>query len=155
MPGVKVTYAANTAVAAHLVHESGRHDIAAISSRSCAGLYNLESLARNIQNSDNNYTRFLCVSKNIEIYPGADKTSLMLVTSNSPGALYTVLSHFFALGINLTELISRPIEGSDFEFRFFMDFDTSVYSESFASLMQSLSDSCEEFKYLGSYREMI
>ena len=155
IPGVKVTYAANTAVAARIVHESGRDDIAAISSRSCAGLYNLVNISRDIHNSDSNFTRFLCISKDIEIFPGADKTSIMLVTSNSPGALYKVLSRFFALGINLTHLISRPIEGSDFEFRFFMDFDTSVYSESFASLMQSISDSCEEFKYLGSYREMV
>lgn len=155
LPGVKVTYAANTAVAARFVRDSGRKDIAAISSRSCANLYNLDILARNIQNSDSNYTRFLCISKNIEIFPGADKTSIMLVTTNTPGALYKVLSKFFALGINLTQLISRPIEGSDFEFRFFMDFDTSVYSESFASLMQSLDDSCDEFRYLGSYREII
>ncbi len=151
--GVKITYAANTAVAARMVRDSGRKDIAAISSRHCAALYGLECLSRDIQNTDNNYTRFLCISKGIEIYPGADKTTVMIVTGNTPGALYQVLSRFNALGINLTSLLSRPIEGRDFEFRFFFDFDTSVYSDEFAHLMQTLDDVCEEFRYLGSYRE--
>ncbi len=152
---VKVTYAANTAVAAKYVHDSGRTDIAAISSYCCANLYSLNTLARDIQDTDNNYTRFLCISKDLEIYPGADRTSMMLVTSNTPGALYKVLSRFYALGINLSNLIARPIEGRDFEFRFFCDFDTSIYSESFASLMQTIADTCDEFRYLGSYREMV
>lgn len=153
MPGVKVTYAANTAVAARMVKESGRRDLAAISSHKCAQLYGLKEAARDIQNTDNNYTRFLCISKDIEIYPGADKTSVMLVTENEPGSLYKVLSRFFALGISLTSLLSKPIEGRDFEFRFFLDFDTSVYSPEFAALIQTLDDCCEEFRYMGSYRE--
>ena len=152
---VKITYAANTAVSAKMVMESGRGDIAAISSHACANLYSLDTLARDIHDTDNNYTRFLCISKNVEIYPGADRTSMMLVTSNTPGALYKVLSRFYALGINITNLVARPIEGRDFEFRFFCDFDTSVYSDSFAALMQTIADTCEEFRYLGSYREMV
>lgn len=155
LSGVKITYAANTAVAARMVRESGRRDLAAISSHSCAALYGLDTVARDIHDTDNNCTRFLCISKGIEIYPGADRTSVMLVTGNTPGALYKVLSRFYALGINLTNLVARPIEGRDFEFRFFCDFDTSIYSESFASLMQTIADTCEEFRYLGSYREMV
>lgn len=155
LTGVKITYTANTAVAAKMVRESGRGDIAAISSHACAALYGLNTLARDIHDTDNNYTRFLCISKNIEIYPGSDRTSMMLVTSNTPGALYKVLSRFYALGVNLTNLVARPIEGRDFEFRFFCDFDTSIYSETFASLMQTIADTCEEFRYLGSYREIV
>ncbi|MBQ4353552.1 MAG: chorismate mutase [Clostridia bacterium] len=155
LSGVKITYAANTAVASKMVRESGRKDLAAISSHACANLYSLNTLARDIHDTDNNYTRFLCISKNIEIFPGADRTSMMLVTNNTPGALYKVLSRFYALGVNLTNLVARPIEGRDFEFRFFCDFDTSVYSESFAALMQTIADTCEEFRYLGSYREMV
>lgn len=155
LEGVKVTYAANTAVAAKYVRDSGRTDIAAISSHCCSSLYGLDVLARDIHDTDNNYTRFLCISKNIEIYPGSDRTSMMLVTSNTPGALYKVLSRLYALGINLTNLVARPIQGRDFEFRFFCDLDTSIYSDSFASLMQTISDTCEEFRYLGSYREMV
>jgi len=152
---VKVTYAANTALAAKYVHDSGRGDIAAISSKHCANLYGLDAIKRDVQNTDNNYTRFVCISKNIEIYPGSDKTTVMLITNNTPGSLYRVLSRFNALGINLTSIISRPIEGRDFEFRFFFDFDTSIYAEEFANLMQTLDGCCEVFHYLGSYREII
>lgn len=155
LSGVKITYAANTAVAAKMVRDSGRTDIAAISSHACASLYSLDTLARDIHDTDNNYTRFICISKNIEIYPGSDRTTMMLVTSNTPGALYKVLSRFYAFGINLTNLVARPIEGRDFEFRFFCDFDTSIYSGAFADLMQTIADTCEEFRYLGSYREII
>lgn len=152
---VKITYAANTAVAAKYVHNSGRNDICAISSKHCANLYGLSAIERDVQNTDNNYTRFVCISKNIEIYPGSDKTTVMLITNNTPGSLYRVLSRFNALGINLTSIVSRPIEGRDFEFRFFFDFDTSIYAEEFANLMQTLDGCCEVFHYLGSYREII
>ena len=75
----------------------------------------------------------------------------MLTTANKPGALFKVLSRFSAHGINLTSIKSRPIEGRDFEFRFFLDFETQVYSDRFAELMSTIGDYCEEFCYLGSY----
>lgn len=151
--GVKITYFANTAAAARYVSESGRTDIAAIASRDCGPIYSLKPLAKDIHDNSNNYTRFICLSKEPRIYPGADKTTIMLTTPNEPGALFKVLSRFSALGINLTSLLSRPIEGRDFEFRFFLDFETQVYSERFAELMTTIGDMCEEFHYLGSYNK--
>ena len=79
----------------------------------------------------------------------------MAVTANTPGALFNLLSHFFAHGINLTKLESRPIPDRDFEFMFYFDLETSIYSEEFVQLMCELNDLCEEFKYLGSYREIM
>jgi chorismate mutase / prephenate dehydratase len=148
---VKVSYFPNTAAAARYVKESGRHDIAAIASRDCADIYGLVPLAKDIQDNDNNYTRFICLTKDVRIYPGADKTTVMLTLPDKPGALFKVLSRFSALGINLTSIISRPIEGRDFEFRFFLDFETQVYSDRFAQLISTIGDCCEEFSYLGSY----
>ena len=155
LPGVKIIAVENTAVAAQMVAESGRTDIAAISSRSCAELYGLQNLAPSIQDKDNNRTRFICISKNLEIYPGADKTSIMMVLPHRPGSLYRVLARLFALGINVTKLESRPIPNRDFEFMFYFDLDTSIYSEEFVQLMCELDDLCEEFKYLGSYSEVV
>ncbi len=151
--GVKITYFANTAAAAKYVSESCRLDIAAIASRDCAAIYNLVPLAKDIHDNQNNYTRFICLTKEPRIYPGADKSTVMLTLKNEPGALYKVLSRFSALGVNMTSLISRPIEGRDFEFRFFIDFETQVYSERFAKLMTTIGDLCEEFVYLGSYNK--
>ena len=71
--GVKITVCENTAVAAKMVAQSGRTDCAAIGSKDCAELYGLSVLKSGIQHTDNNYTRFICISKNLEIYAGATK----------------------------------------------------------------------------------
>ena len=153
--GVKIIPVENTAVAAKMVSESNRTDVAAISSRSCEELYGLSCLADNIQDKGNNRTRFICISKNLEIYPGSDKTSIMMVLPHKPGALYKVLARMYVLGINVIKLESRPIPDRDFEFMFYFDLETSIYFEEFVQLMCELDDLCEEFKYLGSYSEVV
>ncbi len=153
--GVKVIPVENTAVAAKMVAESGRLDVAALSSRNCAELYGLENLAACVQDKGNNQTRFICISKNMEIYPGSDKTSIMMVLSHKPGSLYKVLARLYTLGINVTKLESRPIPDRDFEFMFYFDLETSIYSEEFVQLMCELDELCEEFKYLGSFSEVV
>ncbi len=155
MPNVKVIPCENTAVAAKKVAESQDKGIAALSSRSCSKLYGLEILKADVQDSGNNHTRFICISKNLEIYPGADRTSLMMVLPHEPGSLYRLLSRFNALGINLTKLESRPMPERSFEFMFYFDLDTSVYSPRFIQLMGELPDISEEHEYLGSYSEVI
>ena len=155
LKGVNVVPVANTAVAAEMVAASGRKDVAALSSRSCMELYNLKNLAASVQDKGNNRTRFICISKNMEIYPGSDKTSIMMVLSHKPGALYKVLARIYSLGINVTKLESRPIPDREFEFMFYFDLETSIYSDQFAALMCELESLCEEFKYLGSYTEVV
>lgn len=153
--GVKIVPVENTAVAASMVASSGRTDIAAISSHACEALYGLKCLADSIQDKGNNRTRFICISKNLEIYPGSDKTSIMMVLPHKPGALYKVLARLYILGINVIKLESRPIPDKDFEFMFYFDLETSIYSDEFVQLMCELDDLCEEFKYLGSYTEVV
>lgn len=154
-PGAQIIPVENTAVAAEMVAKSGKNDVAALSSRSCEELYGLECLASSVQDEGNNRTRFICISKNLEIYPGSDKTSIMMILSHKPGALYKVLARMYVLGINVIKLESRPIPDRDFEFMFYFDLETSIYSEEFVQLMCELDDLCEEFKYLGSYTEVV
>lgn len=154
-PEITVVRCENTAAAAKRVAQSGRKDVAALSSRSCAELYGLTCLASNMQDQGNNFTRFICISKNLEIYPGADRTSLMMVLPHRPGSLYKVLSRFYALGINLNKLESRPMPERNFEFMFYFDLETSVYTPQFQQLMAELPSLCEEFSYLGSYSEVV
>jgi len=153
--GVKVTPCENTAAAAQAVAESSREDVAAICSHNCIALYALERLAADIQDRGDNYTRFICISKKLQIFPGADKTSLMVSLPHRPGSLYQVLSRFYALGLNLIKLESRLIPGRDFEFMFYFDLETSVYSEEFIRMVDDLSSICEDFQYLGSYSEVV
>lgn len=152
---VKITCCENTAVAAQTVALSERKDVAALSSRMCAELYGLKVVRSSVQDEGNNHTRFLCISKDTEIYPGADKTSVMMILPHKPGALYKVLARLYALGINLLKLESRPLPDRDFEFMFYLDLETSVYSEEFVQLMCEIGSICEEFKYLGSYTEVV
>ena len=153
--GVKIIPCENTAVAAKYVAQSEAGDVAALSSRSCMKLYGLECLEESVQDKGNNFTRFICISKDLEIYPGADRTSLMMVLPHTPGSLYKVLSRFYALGLNLNKLESRPMPERNFEFMFYFDLDTSVYSPQFIQLMGEMETISEEFSYLGSYSEVI
>jgi chorismate mutase/prephenate dehydratase len=154
LKNVKITICENTAVAAKIVSDSPRNDIAAISSKSCAELYGLTIAADKIQDNDNNYTRFICISKELEIYPGANKISLMFTISHKPGSLYNLIAKFSALGLNLTKLESRPIPGMNFEFMFYFDLEANICSDDVISLISELENGPEEFVFMGSYSEI-
>lgn len=153
--GVKVTVVENTAVASKMVADSQRTDVAALSSRLCAEQYGLNIVQANVQDQDSNYTRFICISKNPEIYPGADQTSLMMVLPHKPGTLYNVLAKFYALNMNLKKLESRPLPGREFEFMFYFDVEASVYAPEMETLFRDLESDCEQLRYLGTYNEVI
>ncbi len=155
LEGVKVIPMQNTAVAARMVSESDNPHIAAIASRACVDYYGLNCLQASVQDKDNNYTRFICISKNLEIYPGADRTSLMVTLPHEAGSLYKLLSRFYALDINLNKLESRPLPDREFEFMFYFDLETPVYSKELLQLIGELPESVEQFSYLGSYSEVL
>lgn len=153
--GVKITVVKNTAEAAKFVAESDRDDVAAIASADCCELYGLQELQYAIQNVKNNYTRFICISNKMQIFPGADRSSIMMTTHHTPGALYSVLAKFNAHGINLIKLESRPIPEKNFEFMFYFDIEASVYSPDLLSLFDELHAENCSFTYFGSYSEAI
>lgn len=155
LKGVRVIPCENTALAAKMVSQSGRRDMAALSSRLCAEYYDLNVLKASVQNTDNNYTRFICISREMEIYPGADRTSLMLTLPHKPGSLYKVLARIYACGVNLNKLESRPQPSREFEFTFYFDLDVPVSSPRFLRVMEELPHVCETFRYFGSYAEVI
>ena len=137
-----------------MVAESGNLHAAAISSHPCAALYGLECINGNIQDSDNNYTRFICVTKKPVIYAGANRISLIIAFENKPGALYDILSKLAALDINMTKLESCPVAGSDFEFIFFIELEASVQDPSVLAMLEEMERSCAQFQFLGSYAEV-
>jgi chorismate mutase/prephenate dehydratase len=155
MHGAEATAVSNTAAAAKMVAESGRTDIAAISSSRCGENYGLSILAPDIQDTGSNYTRFICISKKPEIYPGADRISLMMIIPHRPGSLYNVVSKFSSLGINMRKIESRPIPGRDFEFMFYFDIEASVYSPGTERLFRDLECASEQMRYLGAYSEVM
>lgn len=154
-PAMKVVPSVNTAVAAKELAASGRTDVAVIASRSCAELYGLDIIAEGLADAAYNYTRFICISRNLEIAPDAAKLSIMLSLPHRPGALNGIIAKFAAIDVNLTKLESRPIPGMDFEFRFTFDFESSPTNPDVLGLIAELSrdPEIEHFEFLGAYAE--
>ena len=152
--GVRVIPCDNTAMAAKMVAGSGSRHAAAISSHPCAALYGLQCVNDAIQDSDNNYTRFICITKDPVIYAGANRISLIIACDNKPGALYEILSKLAALGINMTKLESCPVTGRNFEFIFFLELEASVHEPGVLPMLEELERSCANFQFLGSYAEV-
>ncbi len=151
---VEITHCPNTAAAVRDIAHSDRSDVAAIASHQCGELYGLVPVATDIQNSENNYTRFICITKNPTIYPGANRISLILTCKHQPGSLYEVLGKFSALGINLLKLESLPIIGRDFDFMFFFDLEASVKEDGVVEMLGDLEQSTDSLVFLGNYAEI-
>ncbi len=154
-PQATITACANTALGAKTVLESNREDIASICSRECAELYGLKILDSNIQDSNGNYTRFIVIAKDMEIYKGANRVSVMTSLPHTPGSLYKTLAKFYNAGINVTKLESRPIIGSNFEFTFYFDFECDISRPEVLSVISELDHSAEKFTFLGAYSETV
>ena len=128
-------------------------DIAAIASAGCADLYGLHILTDRVSNTDHNYTRFICISKNLEIFEGASRITFVASASHRPGSLYSLIAKFATRGINISKLESRPIPGKDFEFRFYFDVDASVSSHDVQTVLSQLEKE-GFFTFLGAYSEV-
>lgn len=143
----------NTAAAAKFVAQSSKNNIGVICSQLAAKKYGLKILKRNVQNNNNNRTRFIVISKELVIGKDADKISLIFSLAHKTGSLYRVLGRFSMAGLNLTKLESRPIENADFSYYFYVDVLGSVKDESTLDLICALSDELPEFEFLGNFYE--
>ncbi|NCB74277.1 MAG: bifunctional chorismate mutase/prephenate dehydratase [Clostridia bacterium] len=150
---VKISSCANTALAAKIASESP--GVAAISSPICAELYDLSRVTdENIQNSENNYTRFVCVSAKPAIYPGANRLSFVASLKHEAGELYKLVSVIDALGVSISKLESKPIVGRDFEFMFLVDLEASVLEPNIIGMLEEIERICGSFVFLGNYQEI-
>ncbi|MBQ7652778.1 MAG: chorismate mutase [Clostridia bacterium] len=146
--------AENTATAARDLSESGDQTTAVICSADCAEKYGLVVLDRAIQDHKDNYTRFICIAKKLQIFRGSEKISLVTSLPHEAGSLSKILSEFSAHNLNLTKIESRPIS-SDFEFLFYFDFEGDVTSKSVQNLIARLELGSDKFKFLGCYKEIV
>ena len=153
--GVRVIPCDNTAMAAKMVAEKGDRHAAAISSHPCAALYGLTCLNDSIQDSDNNYTRFICITKDMQVAENASVISVMLSISNEPGSLSRILNKFFLYGLDMTKIESRPIRDGSFDVVFHIDFKGNLRDRSIAAFLNDLCKSCRDFKLLGNAVVMV
>ncbi len=143
----------DTAGAARHVAENPGTDIAAIASRGAGELYRLEVIAENIQNQQNNITRFVVIAKAPVKDTEVDKGSIILeLAHNKPGALLEILSIFADQNINLSKLQSRPIGGSSFEYMFYIDFEFDGNIEKIESVLDEVKKHTAYLKKLGYYK---
>lgn len=151
--GCRSVAATNTAVAAESVSKSDRRDLAAIARIDCAEKYGLEILARGVQDEPYNATRFVAISKRLEIPADADKISIRFSLAHRQGTLSRILEYFSALGLNLTKIESSPIPSKPFEYRFCLDFNGSMRDEETFDLICALTDELADFRFMGNYHE--
>ena len=151
---IRVVPCGNTALAARMVAEDPDEHCAAIASKRCAELYGLEILSEDVQDSDNNYTRFVCITKDPVMFEGANHVSLIVSCDHKPGALHEMLSKPAALGINMIKLESCPVAGRNFEFVFFVELEASVKERGVVSMLEDLERTNQEIWFLGNYAEV-
>ncbi len=149
-PQINVHRFNNTATSAKLVAEKGG-TIGAIASECCADLYGLDVVKADIKNAQENYTRFILISKELIIQNDANKVSLVLALPHISGSLNRLISRFSANELNMTKIESRPIPNTDFEFRFYFDFEGAVKNERVLCLLCALENELENFQFLGNY----
>lgn len=152
----------NTSIAARTVSESSQEGLGCICSSHCAKLYGLRVLKEGIADSNENFTRFIVISKELEIVENADIISVCLSLPHISGSLYKLLTGFYFTGLNLTKIESRHMpphikrkSGADsFEVIFYLDFEGSVLNPSVGKLLKNLERDCGYYRFLGNYREI-
>ncbi len=145
----------DTALSCQDVLQNGDSSQAAIASALAAEIYGLQILAPNIENTADNTTRFLIMSRQ-DIIPQDDGgqfiTSLIFKTRHIPAALYKALGGFATNGINLTKLESYLLNGKFISARFYIEIESHPGRESFRNAFDELKFYAEDWHILGSYR---
>lgn len=142
---------ANTAIAAKKVVEDQDPSQAAVCSAYAAKVHGLQVLVDNINDNEHNSTRFIVVTNQKIFLKHASKISICLEVSHESGSLYRVLSHFIYNDLNMTKIESRPIEGRDWEYRFFIDFEGNMADGAVKNAIRGLREECRNLRILGNY----
>ena len=141
----------NNAFAARKVAEEGDITHAAIAGEHAAKIYGLEVLQRGVNQSGSNSTRFIIVTNQKIFRKDAGKISICFEVPHESGSLYHMLSHFIYNNLSMTKIESRPIEGRNWEYRFFIDFEGNLSDSAVKNALRGLRDEARNMKILGNY----
>ncbi|MFT5481438.1 MAG: chorismate mutase/prephenate dehydratase [Halieaceae bacterium] len=125
--------------------------VAAIAGDMAAELYGLDKLASHIEDSADNTTRFLIISREEADPSGFDKTSVVVSSRNKPGALFTLLEPFHKNGVSLTRIDTRPSRTETWAYVFFIEFEGHVRDPNISTILRTLEEQSILLKPLGSY----
>lgn len=141
----------NTAVAAQKIKEDGDKTQAAVAGEIAGKLYGLKVLAKNIQNNQENTTRFIVVTKRAVYRADAAKLTISFDLPHRSGTLYNVLSNFIFNGVNLRMIESRPIPGRSWEYRFFIDIEGNLDEPRISNALTAVAQETQNLRILGNY----
>ena len=141
----------NNAFAARKVADDGDRTQAAVASEYAGKVYGLEVLAKGVNQSGTNSTRFIIVTNQKIFRKDAGKVSICFEVPHESGSLYHMLSHFIYNNLNMTKIESRPIEGRNWEYRFFVDFEGNLADSAVKNALRGLRDEARNMKILGNY----
>ena len=141
----------DTAGSVKMLKAKGIINGAAIAGQRAAEIYGMQVLAREIEDSNQNFTRFFILSKQDTPPTGADKTSIVFAAKHSPGALHKALAAFSAESVNLTRIESRPTRQKPWEYNFYLDFEGHRSDTAVAATLKKLKRAALFVKILGSY----
>lgn len=149
LPTVERVAVSSNAEGARRVQED--EAAAAIAGDIAAEIYDLKTVASNIEDNPDNTTRFLVIGRQMTAASGNDKTSLLISTSNKPGSLCDLLKPFADKGISLSRIESRPSRLANWDYVFFIDIAGHVEDAMVSECLQVLRKQAALFKVLGSY----
>jgi prephenate dehydratase len=141
----------DTAGAVKMIKQKKNKKVAAIASRRAAELYEMDILEEGIEDSKNNFTRFLIMSKIRTKSTGRDGTSMIFSVKHIPGALFSILEEFANRNINLTKIESRPKKEKPWEYNFYVDFEGHIDNKIINVAVESIKKKAAFIKILGSY----
>ncbi|MBR1862572.1 MAG: chorismate mutase [Ruminococcus sp.] len=151
--GLRTHEYSNTSLAACFIRQS-EEPYGAICSESCAKDLGLDILMTNIQNAEDNYTKFILISKETLKSERANTISVCLALPHQSSSLYRLLTKFSVAGLNLSMIESMPIANTDFDVVFYLDFHGNIDTPEVAKLLSELSSELSYFKFLGNYEEV-
>ncbi|MBQ3835129.1 MAG: prephenate dehydratase [Elusimicrobia bacterium] len=149
LPNAELFPVNSTAQAAQLASKNSK--AAAISSETAASLYKLNVLAKSIEDSRDNWTRFFVLGNDNSSKTYKDKTSIIFTIKDKVGALYNILSQFSKSNINLTKIESRPTKKKAWQYVFFVDFEGHIEDKKVFNTLEKIKENCVFLKVLGSY----
>lgn len=142
----------NTAISGKYIAAEGKKENACIANMKTKEVYRLELLKKNINNEEENYTRFFIISNEEAVIDGSDKISIVTSANNESGALIGLLQIFYKYGLNMVNLKSRPRANKPWEYYFYIDFEGNMSSEKVRMALEEMREKSNYLQILGNYK---
>lgn len=142
----------NTAISGKYIAAEGKKENACIANMKTKEVYGLELLKKNINNEEENYTRFFIISNEEAVIDGSDKISIVTSANNESGALIGLLQIFYKYGLNMVNLKSRPRANKPWEYYFYIDFEGNMSSKKVRMALEEMREKSNYLQILGNYK---